>query len=328
MAALTRWMSGGLAVAVAALFGASGGGAAHAQAAPTFVLSPQTQTVDLSAGTAQVQVKVQNATNVAAFGFRLRYDPGVLAQPAFQLGPFLASGGGFVQCQPPIIDGSGAGTISVGCFGGSGASGSGLLGTVTFQLAGGSSTAVLIEKDVLESADLTLKAPVCGTYIAPECAKQDGSITVTGGNPALDRGLQPTPTPIPSPVATTVPIGGAPVSATTPAPVGAADAGASPAGAAVAAPGGAASTGGGSAPGQAGAPSGTIAGASAGALSSGGGAGSGAPGSTGATVGSYGFGPPPPSHQHDRRDAIIAALALAALGLALLRAAAAVRPRM
>ncbi len=331
MATLTRWMFGGLAVAVAALFAASGGGAAHAQAGPTFVLSPQTQTVDLSAGTVQVQVDIQNAVNMTAFQFVLRYDPGVLSQPNPTVGPLLGSTGLSVQCLPPIVDGaSGPGTVQFACLAGVlGApqvTGSGNLATVTFRLAGGASTAVVIEQNRISNAN--------GDYLCPgvgltDCPAQDGSIIVTGGNPALDRGLSPTPTPAPVAVATAVPIGGAPVSGTTPAPAGAGDAGASSAGAAAAA-GGAASRGTGAA-GAAGAPSGTIAGASSGALSSGGAAGaagSGAPGSGGAAVGKFGFGPPPASHQHDRRDAIIAALALAALGLVLLRAAAAVRPRM
>ncbi|MHB8378220.1 MAG: cohesin domain-containing protein, partial [Dehalococcoidia bacterium] len=298
MAKLLRWMIGGLSVALLAALAAPGGAPAHAQAGPTFLLSPQTQTVDLSAGTVQVQVQVQNATNVAAFGFVLRYDPAVVDQPAIQAGPFLGSAGRFVNCQPPIVDGStwGIGTVLYGCYtlgSGTGASGSGVLANVTFHLAGGARTAVVIENDVLASADLAAGS-VCGTYAAPQCPAQDGSVTVTGGNPALDRGLSPIPTPPPVQSAPAPTTGGVPVSSITPTALGAS-----------AAAGSAAPVTGAADPGAAaGAPSGTIAGASSGAPSAAAAAGAdaaaAASGRTGAAVGAFGYGPQP-STNHDRR---------------------------
>src|SRR5207244_3694750 len=123
-------------------------GQAAAQAA-AFRIVPAQRTVDLSAGSVSFDVEVSDASGMAAFQFELRYDPGVLAQPSVALGPFLSGPGLSPQCPAPIVDGiDGPGTVLYGCAGSAsldnpGVSGSGTVATVTFRLAGGSSSAIL-----------------------------------------------------------------------------------------------------------------------------------------------------------------------------------------
>ena len=292
----------------------SGIGAAHAQT-PTFSLSPQTQNVDLSAGHVQVTVQISGATNVAAFEFRLRYDPGVLSNPTVQAGPFLAALS--PQCPDALVDVNGEGhadpgTVDFGCATigvTAGESGSGALATVTFQLAGGDQTSV-----ALEHLSATGGPPADDNECASGCAAQNGSITVNGGDPSKDHGLSSTPTPIPQqenpaptstpvqPPATTVPGSTAVVGTTQ-------GAGSTPAS------GGSGSGATSGAAGSGAAPGGTVAGASSGSTQR-----------TGTGVGKFGYGPQP-ADRRGAKAAFAAALTMALLGVALLASSAAVRWR-
>lgn len=162
---------------------------ATAAAQPSFSLSPADQSVPLAAGSASVDVLIQNASDVAAFQFLLRYDPGVLTQPIVQPGPFLGSAGRSVYCLPPVIDGpsNGPGTLLFGCVTmgqGQGAGGSGVLATVTFAFTGSGETSISLER--LGVGDSL------GNSYCP-CAGQGGSIDVTA------------PTPNPTPTTTSTP---------------------------------------------------------------------------------------------------------------------------
>jgi hypothetical protein len=160
----------------------------------TFLLNPSHKTVDLAAGTVQMDVEIQKATAMAAFQFTLRYDRGVLAAESATQGPFLATTGRTLICLPPLIDGEGGpGTVLFGCASGAGAGvdGDGVIATVVFHLTGGSDSAIDIEKTSMGNAD---GQNLCAQAVGA-CTVEDGSITVTGGNPAAKQGLAPTPTP-------------------------------------------------------------------------------------------------------------------------------------
>lgn len=191
-----RWAAAAVAVAAVIAVGTERARAGGTEA--LFLLSPQTQTVQLSAGTAQVDVQIQNVSGMTAYQFVLRYDAGVLKNPTVDAGNFLPA----ANCAPPLVDSqaNGPGTVQFGCFTsgqGAGISGSGTLGTVHFALAGGAFTNVVIEKAEASSSWLTsAPASVCANA-ANYCDVQNGSITVAGGDPAKQQGLSPTPTPNP-----------------------------------------------------------------------------------------------------------------------------------
>lgn len=191
-----RWMLGSAAAFVAVLLAVDGG--VGAQQGPLFSVSPPQQTVNLSDGDVSVQVQISNASNVSSFQFLLRYDRGVIENPVVSPGTFLAQTGRQVECQDPVVNGTdGPGTILFGCAtlaSGAGASGSGTLATVTFDLAGGKSSPIRIERNTLTD---DLANPLCpGGYVGV-CASRGGSIEVAGGSSGGQQGLAPTPTPIP-----------------------------------------------------------------------------------------------------------------------------------
>ncbi|MBF6601099.1 MAG: hypothetical protein IVW36_11375 [Dehalococcoidia bacterium] len=285
-----------------------------AAAGPTFVVSPAQQTVNLSAGTVQVQIQIQNATNVANFGFVLHYDPGVLKDPQPAVGPFLASSGRVPDCPPPVLDNpqsGGPGTIQFGCATpgqGRGADGSGVLATITFTLAGGARTALNID-------DSTVADALANIYCRP-CTAVNGSVDVTGGDASKDRGVATTPPANPTPTGDNPgsKLTGTPASGPGSAP--SSDSGSGAGNGAPAAPGSAAPSGRSSGPG--GSPAtGTTRGGSVSAAGSGARAGTAASGSAaGATqTGKFGSGPPPASQTP--RNTLIGAIALSIAGLAL-----------
>ena len=114
----------------------------------TFSLSPLQQTVPFAAGSAQVEVQLDAASDVGAFEFSLKYDPAVLRDPAIQPGPFLGSTGRPIFCPAPVVD-SVLGTLLYGCASvglGDGVTGSGVLATVTFRFAGTGTAAIAFQK--------------------------------------------------------------------------------------------------------------------------------------------------------------------------------------
>jgi len=291
--------------AAAAVFGLPGNQASAA--ASIFAVSPPSQSVDLSAGTVQVQVQVQDASNMAAFQFLLRYDRGVLSDPTASVGPFLGSGGQTPECPNAVVDGQdGAGTILFGCatIGQSqGVSGSGTLATVTFRLAGGSQTSILIERMSLTDALSNSRCP---------CSAQDGSVTVNGGDPSKDLGLSATPTPVPEPADTPTTTPGQPT-ATATTPAGATPRTGGPAGnsgGGPATPRGDGTVSGSDSAGSAGSPRSGVLGSTGQA-----GGATGAPGSGDRRVANLGGGPPQPGSPPYGEIATSLALALSGAGL-------------
>lgn len=187
-----RWLAGIAAVALTLTL--AGGWHAHSAAAqgPAFSLTPAQQTVALASGTAQVQVHIDGVSDMASFQFLLRYDAGVLKDPVVTESPFLGTSGRTPACLWAIVDKleNGAGTVQFGCATsgqGGGVSGSGLLATVTFQLAGGASTTIGLEK-------LSASDPLNNSVCDPGCGSTGGSITVTGGSVDKQQGIVPEPT--------------------------------------------------------------------------------------------------------------------------------------
>jgi hypothetical protein len=316
MQKLSRWIFPALGMVIGAGALALSAGTTGAQSPPTFSLSPQNQSVALAAGAVQVQIHVANASDAAGFQFKLRYDRGVLGQPTVQAGGMMPG----AQCLDPVIDNNVSGetpdpgTIKFACFSGTAVSGSGTLGTVTFQLEGGDHTVVNIEQAIL---DTTLGDAICNP-----CAVQNGSITVTGGNASKDTGVgAPPPPPVPQPVSTPQ-IGGVPVSSNP----GASSGGGTTSSGGSTGSGSQPSAGGGSSAGATGTIAGSrgTAGGTAGTSTGGAGTNAARSGGPNTGVGHFGYGPQP-SNNHDRRDAGIAGLVMAALGLLSLYAGGATR---
>jgi len=204
-----RWMAavavGGL-LAFVALLGAKLAGPALGQATTVrVVVSPDTASVG---ETVAVSIYIDNVADLDDYEWQLAYNPTVLEYQSVVDGPFLATTGRSVSCQPPILD---EGTVRFGCVStgtpGTGPTGSGLLSTVTFnaKAAGGSSLclrwASLGNTDLM-SNDIPLSP---GQY-------QHSSIVVGGGSPPAACAPAATPTP-PGPTATP---GGPPPATATP----------------------------------------------------------------------------------------------------------------
>lgn len=300
-------------VAVAALVGSFwtglGGYASGAgEGPPRFSLSPAEKTVDLSAGTVQLEVRVEDVPNVdpygrgmGSFGFTLRYDPGVLSFQSATVGDFLGSTGRQVDCPPAQTD---SGNVEFGCATvatGEGPSGAGLLATVLFKLEGGDKTTVNIDDATASDA---LANPLCrtdgytvdpasiedGSAYLTNCAASGASVTVTGGKAEENEGVPPSPTPV------TAPAGGSDAGGQLP---GGSNSAPTPAGGA----GGVGSTGQGRT------------GTAAGAGRSGGNAQAGSGAGPGANVGNFGTGPQ--QSDGDGRSLVVGAIAALSAGAAL-----------
>jgi hypothetical protein len=171
---------------------------------PTFTLSPPQQTVDLSAASASIDVRIASAPPTAAFQFLLRYDPAVVGQPGVDPGPFLGGTGRSVLCLPPVVDGfDGPGTMLFGCVSNGGEPlprGDGLLATVHLALEGPGTSTVSLER-------LQLGDPG-GTSLCPCAAGPAATVTVTHAattTPTPTSTSSATSTPTPRPTNTAVP---------------------------------------------------------------------------------------------------------------------------
>jgi len=147
-------ISVGLLIATLSLAGTSRGTSA-AQGA-TVRLVPASQNVQLGESL-EVDVAVEDATNIAAFEFRVKYDPAVLKLDGITKTDFLTSTGRSVTC-PPLIDEAAKMTKDAwfGCAttnksAGAPVSGSGVLAHVSFTAVGPGLTYLTFVK--LELAD-------------------------------------------------------------------------------------------------------------------------------------------------------------------------------
>lgn len=108
------------------------------------VLQPASKRLPISAGAFTLDVVGQDVTNLAALQADLTFDPAIVRVTAVTVGPFLGSTGRTVSPVGPTIDNTTGrvtfGAFSVGAQGG--ASGTGVLATLTFEPRGAGVSAV------------------------------------------------------------------------------------------------------------------------------------------------------------------------------------------
>jgi hypothetical protein len=198
----------GMLTALVSLAGTPGGTSA-AQGA-TVSLLPSSQNVDLGESLA-VDVAIENATDIAAFEFRVKYDPDILELQDVSETDFLASTGRTITC-PPITNEQARkttdawfGCATINTTNGPPVSGSGVLAHITFTAKGAGITYLTFVK--LELAD----------DFSDDCCSpiswNESSVRVVGSEEPTPENLPPTPTRDPAAL-TPTPIVGAPTPST------------------------------------------------------------------------------------------------------------------
>lgn len=148
--------------------------ATHTPVPATSAVEPASRTV-ASGQEFSVDVAVANVTELRGYQWTLEFEPSVVEYVGVTNGPFLASSDRDVTCQPPILDGR---SVRFGCVipdgGRPGASGAGVLSSVTFRGSAEGTSALHLASVSLSDArgdDFTAVA-------------EDGSVTVTSGTVA------------------------------------------------------------------------------------------------------------------------------------------------
>jgi Cohesin domain len=177
----------------ALLFAAGLWTATDTSAAPgaTVRLLPSSQNVEVG-DTLTLDVTIDNTTNLAAFEFRINYDPNILKVTSVNETDFLSSTGRGAGC-PPIADEAASKTTDVwfGCAttnksSGPPVNGSGTLAQVTFSAIGPGLTNLTFVK--LELAD-DMSNDCCAPVSISEAA-----VRVIGTDEPTPESLPPTPT--------------------------------------------------------------------------------------------------------------------------------------
>jgi Cohesin domain len=175
----------GAAIVLASL---SGGVTAQTNQARMFVEAP-TEQVKKGDADFKVDIVADNVSNLAAFQFSLTYDPSVIKYVSVEGGSFLGSTGREEQCLDPNIDGGNPEMLRFNCVtlgppvsvqgAKAGASGSGVLATVTFSPIGGGTTALDLTEGRLIAAALDAQ----GNPAEVSTAVENSTLTVgsTGG---------------------------------------------------------------------------------------------------------------------------------------------------
>jgi hypothetical protein len=189
--------SAGLLLAVMAVWTASN--TAEAQTADMKVV-PASQTVDLSGGTFTLEIvaeQVDDPNGLAAFEFKLTYDPDIIRFVGVEAGPFLASTGRDARCVSARHRLAGSEDIQFGCVTNAqgppwGPNGSGLLATVTFAPRAAGTTSLNMAPGMTK---------VIPAYELPDeniaVVAQGGSVTVVGSGPEpTPKPDEPTPVPV------------------------------------------------------------------------------------------------------------------------------------
>jgi len=182
----------GLSLLGAAIISASVAGAALAQTdqARMFVEPPAEQ-VKKGASDFQVNIVADNVSNLAAFQFSLSYDSSILKYVSVEGGSFLGSTGREPQCLEPKLDTGNPEVLNFNCVtlgpppsvqgGKAGASGSGVLATVTFSAVGGGTTALDLKDGRLVAAELNAK----GMPVEISTAVEGSTLDVAAGGGGL-----------------------------------------------------------------------------------------------------------------------------------------------
>jgi len=162
------------------------GGAALAQEDRVLMsVEPPVEGVEEEGGDFQVNIAVENVTNLAAFQFRLEYDSSIIKYVSVEEAPFLGSSGREVMCPDPFNE---AGDLGFNCFtlgppvsvgGVAGSDGSGVLASVTFSPVAAGETALDLTEVILVAAEIDER----GDPVEIETAVQGASLDVksTGG---------------------------------------------------------------------------------------------------------------------------------------------------
>jgi hypothetical protein len=182
--------SAGLLIAVMAVWTASN--TAEAQTADMKIV-PAGQTVDLSGGTFTLEIvaeQVDDPNGLAAFEFKLMYDPDIIRFVGVEAGPFLASTGRDAHCVSARHRLAGSEDIQFGCATIAqgppwGPNGSGLLATVTFAPRAAGTTSLNMTPQMAKVIPLHGNLPDESIAVLA----QGGSVTVVGAGP------EPTPEP-------------------------------------------------------------------------------------------------------------------------------------
>jgi hypothetical protein len=190
--------SAGLLLAVMAVWTPSN--TAEAQTAEMKAV-PASQTVDLTSGNFTLEIvaeQVDDPNGLAAFEFKLMYDPDIIRFVGVEAGPFLASTGRNTHCVSSRHRLAGSEDIQFGCVSDAqgppwGPTGSGLLATVTFAPRAAGTTSLNM------ATGMTRVIPAQGELADENIAvvAQNASVTVTGSGPEpTPQPDEPTPVPV------------------------------------------------------------------------------------------------------------------------------------
>ena len=137
----------------------------------------------------QVDVVVDNVTNLAAFQFSLEYDSSIIKYKDVKEGPFLGSSGREVHSLDPRIEQrDGLEMLSFSCVtlgppvsvgGVAGPNGSGVLATITFSPIGGGETPLDLSEGILVAAEIDERGQPAQIETAVQGATLD--VASTGG---------------------------------------------------------------------------------------------------------------------------------------------------
>lgn len=159
--------------------------AGRSSAAETVVsLLPASQSVK-TGSQVEVSVEAENVTNLAAYEFRLSYNPDVLTYLGFEDAGYLGSTGRQVSCPVPVVE---EGSVLLGCGtlkpSPEGPTGSGVLAKVKFRAVGAGTSPIVFTKVALANPEAI---DCCGEPVVREAA-----VTVSASGKAPP---PPTPTP-------------------------------------------------------------------------------------------------------------------------------------
>ncbi|MDI6858178.1 MAG: cohesin domain-containing protein [Dehalococcoidia bacterium] len=171
---------------------------------PVMKVAPASQTVQMAGPTFNVDIVLENVSNLGAFEFTLSFDPDIVRFVGVGPGPFLGSTGRELYCPRPLHYSPSSGdpaldAVRFGCVssdqgaGTPGASGSGVVANLQFaaRAPGQSVLGLGLSNEVYGIADIFGN----GLYVTAQSGSVtvEGSITTPTSTPRADE-----PTPIPT----------------------------------------------------------------------------------------------------------------------------------
>jgi hypothetical protein len=156
-----------------------------AQALPTIVVQPASQTINVDDAGVSVDVTLQGAADVSSFEFTLKYNPQVLELVSAENDSTFIGQAGPPICPAPIVDEK-EGLVRLGCgtIGEGGASGTGRIGTMYFTpRAAGKSPLVFTKAELADSLAEDIPSEI-----------SEGIVRVLGEDENEPSESEPTPT--------------------------------------------------------------------------------------------------------------------------------------